>query len=125
LPHLAQAIRLSPFDPVRWVWVHWSASAHYFHGDYESCAAAARDLCHMREDAVFGYRALVVALAELGRIDEAHQCADMIHGRFNSEMRAFLTTRWPEWREVDYDAYVASLAKGGLVLCDGVLGRVN
>jgi adenylate cyclase len=125
LPHLAQAIRLSPFDPVRWVWLHWSASAHYFHGDYESCAAAARELCRMREDAVFGYRALVVALAELGRIDEARQCADIIHRRFNGEMRAFLTTRWPEWRDADYSAYVASLAKGGLVLRDGVLTLVN
>jgi adenylate cyclase len=124
LPHFAQAIRLSPFDPLRWVWVHFSASALYFHGDYEACAATGRDVCRMRPDVVFGYRAVVVALAELGRLDEARQYADVIHTRFNREMRAFLSSRWPEWRETDYAAYVASLAKGGLVLRDGVLTRV-
>ncbi len=125
LPHFAQAMRLSPFDPLRWVWVHFSAIALYFYGDYEACAAAGRDICRMRPDVVFGYRALVVALAELGRLDAARRYADVIHTRFNREMRAFLSSRWPEWREADYAAYVASLAKGGLVLRDGVLTRVN
>ncbi len=125
LPHLAQAIRLSPFDPQRWTWVHFSAIALYFHADYEACAAAGRDLCRIRPDVVFGYRALVVTLAELGRLDEARQYADVIHTRFNRELRAFLSNRWPEWREADYAACVASLAKGGLVLRNGELARVN
>ena len=90
LPHFAQAIRLSPFDPLRWVWLHFSAIALYFHGDYEACVAAGRDICHMRPDVVFGYRALVVGLAELGRLDEARQYADVIHTRFNRELHAFL-----------------------------------
>jgi adenylate cyclase len=125
LPHFEQAIRLSPMDTLRWFWVHSSANALYFHGDYHSCAAAGRDVCHMRPDLVYGYRAIVAALGELGRIDEAHQYADLICIKFDSEIREFLTSRWPEWREVDYVAYVASLAKGGLVLRDGALSGVN
>ena len=67
----------------------------------------------------------VIALAELGRIEEAHHYADVIHARFNSDMRIFLSARLPEWREADYAKFVASLATGGLVLRDGVLLRVN
>ena len=125
LPHFKQAIRLSPMDTLRWFWVHSSANALYFSGDYDSCAAAGRDVRHMRPDLVYGYRAIVAALAELGRIEEAHQYADLIYTRFNSEAREFLTSRWPEWREEDYAAYVASLAKGGLILRGGMLTRIN
>ena len=125
LPHFEQAIRLNPLDPLRWHHLWQSSTAHYFLGDYEACAAAGRDVFRMRPDVVFGYRALVVALAELGRIDEAHEHADIILQRFSAEMCAYLSGRRPEMREADYAAYVASLAKGGLVLRDGVLTRVG
>ena len=125
LPYFQQAMRLSPLDPLRWHWVWQSSNAHYFHGDYAACAAAGRDVCRMQPDLVFGYRANVIALAELGRIEEARQYADVIYTRFNSEMRLFLSTRLPGWRAADYAAIVASHAKAGLVLRDGVLLRVG
>jgi tetratricopeptide (TPR) repeat protein len=125
LPHFEQAIRLSPLDPLRWYWLFLSSMAFYHHRDFEACVVAGRDICRMRPDVVFGYRMLVVALAELGRLDDAHRYADVLHSRFNGEMHAFLTTRWPEWREIEYANFVASLAKGGLVLRDGLLLRVN
>lgn len=125
LPHFALAIRLSPLDSMRWHWVWHSSTAHFLHGDYAACAAEGRDVCRMQPDLVFGYRANVIALAELGRIEEARQYADVIHARFNSDMRIFLSARLPEWREADYAKFVASLATGGLVLRDGVLLRVN
>jgi len=62
-----------------------------------------------------------VALAELGRIDEARAYASLLYTRFNDDIRAFLTTRWREFRETDYATFVASLAKAGLVLRDGML----
>ena len=125
LPHFSQAIRLSPFDPLRWLWVHGSSIAYYFLGDYEASATVGRETCRMRPNAAFGYRAMLVALAELGRIDEARQVADVLHSKFNNEMRTFLTTRGSEFRETDHAAFVASLAKGGLALRDGVPIRVN
>jgi adenylate cyclase len=125
LEHFAIAIRLSPLDPLRWHTIFLSTNALYFHGDYEACATAGRDVCRLQPDLVFGYRACVIALAELGRIDQAHQYADVIHTRFNDEMRISLSARTPGWRALDYARFTASLAKGGLVLRDGVLTRVG
>lgn len=79
----------------------------------------------MRPDMVFGHRILVASLAELGRLDEAHHHADRIMERFQSDVTAFLSQRWPEWEPENYARYVASLAKGGLVMRDGGLTRVN
>jgi adenylate cyclase len=125
LLYSTQAMRLSPLDPLRWLWLHWSAMAYYFHGDYKACAAAARDVCHMRPDVSNGYRTLVIALAELGRIEEARQYADVLYTRFNGVMCSLLSKRWGEFREMDYAAIVSSFAKVGLVLREGVLTRLN
>ena len=35
------------------------------------------------------------------------------------------SSNWGEWRPVDHARYVATLSKGGLVLRDGVLMRVD
>jgi len=125
LPHLAQAIRLSPVDPLRWLWTFHTSMANYFVGDYEASAAAGRELCRMQPNAFIGYRVLFVALAELDRLDEAHRYADLIFTRFNEDMRALLEVRWLQWHEADYAAYVRSIAKGGLILRGGKLARVS
>jgi adenylate cyclase len=125
LPHFQQALRLSPVGQLRSRWLHLSAMAHYLGGDYETCVEMGRDLCRMEPTLIVGYRALLIGLAELGRIDEAHRFADIIYDRFYEEMRGFLTTRYLEFREIDYASLVASITKGGLVLCDGALTRVN
>jgi hypothetical protein len=95
--------------------------AHYFDGNYEACEAAARDVCRMRPDVSNGYRLLVVALAELGRIDEAHHYANILLARFSDTL---LSQRWPELSEAAYAAYVASFVKGGIALRDGTLTRL-
>jgi adenylate cyclase len=125
LPHLAQAIRLSPVDPLRWLWTFHTSMANYFVGDYAASAAAGRELCRMQPDSFIGYRVLFVALAELDRLDEAHRYADLIYDRFNDDMRALLEVRWLQWHEADYAAYVRTIAKGGLTLRDGKLIRAD
>lgn len=125
LSHFEQAIRLSPLDPLRWRWIFMSSMAHYFAGNFEAAIAAGHEMCRLQPNVIGGYRALVVALGELKRWTEAQEYADIIYTRFNKEMTTFLTTRRPEFREEDYKCYVASLAKGGLVLRDGVLTRVE
>ena len=125
IPHLDLALRLNPLDPYRFIWVHVSCTAFYFMGDYASCLRSGQDLCRLQPNLVHGYRAVLVSLAELGRTVEARQYADVIFTKFNREMTAFLAVRYPEFRADDYDAYRASLAKGGLALRDGVLTRVS
>ena len=124
-PYLEQALRLNPLDPLRFIWVHMSCTAYFLAGDFESCLSAGQDLCRMQPDLNHGYRAVLVALTELGRTEEAGHYADILYSKFAKEMRAFLAIRYPEFREVDYAAIVTSLAKGGLVLSDGELARIG
>jgi len=124
LPHFEWAFRLSPMDPLRWLWSHASATTLFFHGDYEASLAAGKDLVRSLPNAVFGYRHCLVALVMLGRTAEAREYADIIYTRFARELAAFLSTVWGEWRQQDHDAYVAVIAKGGLVLRDGGVARV-
>ncbi len=130
LPYFEQAFRLSPVDPLRWLWSHMSATALLLHGDYEASLAAGKDLIRTLPNAIFGYRHCMVALVKLDRMEEAKYHADVIFTRFAYEMTIFLGmgvlgTWWGEWRPEDHAAYTAILAKGGLVLRDSVLVRVN
>lgn len=125
LPHFEQAMRLSPVDPLRWAWSHMASTAYFFHGDYENAFAAGKDLIRDIPNAIFGYRHCFVALVGLGRMDEAKYYRDIIFERFAKELTYFITVRWGEWREEDHRLYVDTLAKGGLVLRDGVLARVD
>ena len=54
-------------------------------------------------------------------MEEARILARHISTNFNAETRAFLATRWEEFRAVDYDSLVTALGKAGLVLRDGKL----
>ena len=121
LPHSEQVVRLSPVDPLLFLWRHWAAMLHFFRGDYAACVAAARDVVRMRPDIVIGHRILAAALAALGELEEARILARHISTNFNAETRAFLATRWEEFRAVDYDSLVTALGKAGLVLRDGKL----
>ena len=126
IPYLQQAMRLSPVEPLLWVWSHMSATAYFFHGDYEAGLAAGKDLVRAVPNAVFGYRHCLATLVGLGRMAEAAYYADTIYTRFPKEIAGFMAMQvhWGEWREADHAIYVETLAKGGLVLRDGVLGRV-
>jgi hypothetical protein len=79
----------------------------------------------MQPDIVFGYRSVVSGLAELGRLNEAHPYVDALQTKFSGDMQAFLSIRFEEWREADYAAVVASLAKAGLALRKGKLTRAG
>lgn len=123
LPHFDLAFRLSPFDSLRWLWSHGLATTLYFHGDHEASLAAGKDLIRALPDAMFGYRHCLVALTELGRMEEAEYHAEIIHNRFAPHMTNFITSRWGEWREQDHARYVATLVKGGLTVREGALVR--
>ena len=125
LPHFELAFRLSPVDPLRWLWSHMMATALFFNRDYEASLAAGKDLVRALPNAMFGYRACMAALVKLDRMDEAKHYADVIYTRFPKELAGFLAAPWGEWRPQDHAAYSATLAAGGLVLRDGMLIRVS
>jgi adenylate cyclase len=124
LPHLEAAMRLSPLDPLRWIYSHIIATGYFFYGNYEASLNAGKSLIKMQPDIWFGYRHCCAALAELGQIDEARYYVDQLYSRFAMELTSWMG-RWGEWREPDHARYKNTLAKAGLVLQDGVLARID
>lgn len=125
LRHIQLAMRLSPLDPIRWLWSHMAATLYYFVHDYESSLAAGKDFIRLAPNAWASYRHCFVALTEMGRDGEAKYYADILCERFAKELVYFATVRFGEWREEDHARYIASIAKGGLVVRDGALARVD
>jgi pentatricopeptide repeat protein len=88
---LQTAMRLSPFDPLIPLWLHFTARAHYWSEDY----AAAIDVASQLRQSFPGFRqpynTLIAALGQAGRIDDAHDV--MIDGltRFGDAFRTLMT----------------------------------
>jgi len=70
------AIRLSPFDSMRPIWLSTKSASHYLAGDYERALEAADSALQIAPHYVLGLRGRANALALLGRMDEARAALD-------------------------------------------------
>jgi TolB-like protein len=68
---LERAIRLSPFDPMTWKWLHNKFHAYFYARELEPAIATAREAIRMRPELRFAHYVLVSALGHLGRYEEA------------------------------------------------------
>jgi tetratricopeptide (TPR) repeat protein len=71
IPHLEQAIRMSPHDPQNAQFNNGLACAHYLAGRYAEAIGFGRKVLQQRERFTPGHRLHVASLAQAGRIDEA------------------------------------------------------
>ena len=70
---LAAALRLSPFDPLDYVWRHWMSRAHYLAGDYEAAILVAQRLWRSHPEVFTNARTLIAALGQTGQAEEAQR----------------------------------------------------
>jgi TolB-like protein/class 3 adenylate cyclase len=70
--HIAEALRLSPRDTLAYVWMFFAGSAKLHLGSYEQAIAWFRRAIETNRNDPVPYLNLAVALAQLGRLDEAH-----------------------------------------------------
>jgi adenylate cyclase len=112
---LERAKRLSPFDPMMWAWVHWTARACYYAHEHERAIDAARQVIHLRPDIRFGYRTLIAALGQLGRVDEAKRVFAEALTRCGEVFRESLLFRIPEESTANFEHVVDGLRKAGVV----------
>jgi adenylate cyclase len=66
-----KALRLSPSDPRRFIWLPALAGSYYLSGEYESAIEAGQRGLALKPDYLIGLRWVVAALGQLGRADEA------------------------------------------------------
>ena len=71
IPLVEKGIRLSPSDPLLFIWLPALASAHYQLRHYQEAIEAGRRSWTLNRNWPVGLRYVVAGLAQLGRIEEA------------------------------------------------------
>ena len=70
--HVVEALRLSPRDTLAYIWMMFAGIAKVRLGSYEQAVAWCRRAIEANRNHPLTYFTLAVALAQLGRLDEAH-----------------------------------------------------
>ena len=70
--HIAEALRLSPRDTLAYIWMTNAGFAKLHLGSYEQAVAWFRRAIEANRNYPHAYFLLAAALAQLGRLDEAH-----------------------------------------------------
>ncbi len=97
---LQTAMRLSPFDPLTPLWLHFTARARYWSEEYEEAIAVAHQLRHSFPNFRQPYNTLIAALGQVGRVDEAHGVMIEALARFGEPFRSFMSLPLSEIREL-------------------------
>ncbi len=117
LEPLQTAMRLSPFDPLVPLWLHFTARAHYWAQDYVSSVAAARQLRHSFPNFRQPYNTLIAALGQTGQINEAHEVMAEGLERFGEGFRRYMSLPLDELRELrpeDREHLIEGFRKAGV-----------
>jgi TolB-like protein/DNA-binding winged helix-turn-helix (wHTH) protein len=95
--HVAEALRLSPRDAMAYIWMYFAGLANLYLGKYERAVAWFRRAIEANRNYPAANFNLAAALAQLGRMDEAHSAARAglaLNPTFTvSRARAALTAR--------------------------------
>ncbi|MBN9559282.1 MAG: adenylate/guanylate cyclase domain-containing protein [Alphaproteobacteria bacterium] len=115
---LRRAMRLSPFDPMTPLWLHFIARAHYYAGEYDGSIAVARQLGRSLPNFRQPYNTLIAALGQVGRVEEARAVMHEGLERFGERFRYFMSLPLDEIRELrpeDREHMIEGFRKAGLV----------
>ncbi|MGE0574513.1 MAG: winged helix-turn-helix domain-containing protein [Reyranella sp.] len=113
---LQTAIRLSPFDPLIPLWLHFIARAHYCAEDYVASIRVARQLRHSFSTFRPPYNTLIAALGQTGQVDEARIVHADAMERFGERFRVLLSLPLSELRELraeDREHLICGIRKAG------------
>jgi pentatricopeptide repeat protein len=115
---LQTAMRLSPFDPLLPLWLHFTARAHYWAQNYVSSIATARKLLQSVPNFRQVYNTLFAALGQTGQADEARLVMNEALERFGDGFRQYMSLPLNELRELrpeDREHMIVGFRKAGLV----------
>ena len=115
---LQTAMRLSPFDPLSPLWLHFVARAYYWAEDYPASITAARKLLHSVPNFRQVYNTLIAALGQTGQVDEARIVMAEALERFGDDFRRLMALPLNELLELrpqDREHLIAGFRKAGLV----------
>ena len=74
--HVVEALRLSPRDTLAYIWMSSAGLAKLHLGSYEQAVAWCRRAVEANRNYPAAHFTLAAALAQLGRLDEAHSAVN-------------------------------------------------
>jgi adenylate cyclase len=113
LAALQRYLRLDPRSPMVAVGLLQVAAAHYFCGDYEAAAGAAKRVIRSYPEYPLPYRWLAAALGQLGRTSEGQQALDKAIAVSPGAFEMYVRTRPPWFRPEDHAHILEGLRKAG------------
>jgi tetratricopeptide (TPR) repeat protein len=114
---LQTAMRLSPFDPLMPLWLHFTARARYWSRDYEAAITVASQLRQSFPNFRQPYNTLIAALGQVGKVADAQAVMADGLARFGEPFRKLMTLPLVELRELraeDRDHLIDGFRKAGL-----------
>jgi adenylate cyclase len=114
---LRTAMRLSPFDPLIPLWLHFTARANYWSKDYEAAITVATQLRQSFPGFRQPYNTLIAALGQVDRVDEALDVMADGLARFGDAFRTLMSLPLNELRELrpeDRAHLIEGFRKAGL-----------
>jgi adenylate cyclase len=115
---LQTAMRLSPFDPLFPLWLHFTARAYYWAQEYVASIATARRLLQSVPNFRQVYNTLIAALGQTGQADEARLVMNEALDRFGEGFRQYMSLPLNELLELrpeDREHMIVGFRKAGLV----------
>ncbi|MCC8430301.1 hypothetical protein LJ725_15100 [Reyranella aquatilis] len=113
LPHVDQAMRLSPRDPMAYLFFGCRAFCHFAGGDFRDALASAESGLQLNEASVDNHLYMAAALAELDRPDDAARHVQLAL-RYAPGVRLATIANAIEQTNEGWKRYHAALAKAGL-----------
>jgi adenylate cyclase len=101
MARLQQAMRVSPHDPLTWLWQIWRASAQLYGRDFAAALDTLHEVVRLRPGYLAPHQMIAASLAHLGRLPEARAVLDRTRARFPEQDRRFVQQRPPWLRPED------------------------
>ena len=114
IPHLENAIRLSPRDPYMGSFLVRMADAHLFMGRHADAAEWAKKALRQPNFQWSRYAALISALGHLGRLDEARRALDEVLRQRPDFSSTFVRETHLISDRDDFALYIEGLGKAGV-----------
>jgi pentatricopeptide repeat protein len=114
---LQTAMRLSPFDPLMPLWLHFTARARYWSEQYQEAIVVAGQLRQSFPNFRQPYNTLIAALGQVGKVDEARAVTTEALARFGEPFRSLMSLPLNELRELrseDREHLIDGFRKAGL-----------
>jgi adenylate cyclase len=109
LARLQQAMRVSPHDPLTWLWQIWRASAQLYGRDFAAALDTLHEVVRLRPGYLAPHQMIAASLAHLGRLPEARAVLDRTDARFPEQVQRLAQQRPPYLRPEDHALRVEGL----------------